>query len=236
MANQPKLAAFEGAGTRPLRLAIIVDKSRSMWERLPARQHALADFVEEIIRPGSDKAFLLAFDEVLEQLTDFTSDPKLLSAHINGIRRGGGSSVWDAVYFACRDRLARESRDGRLALVLVSDADDNQSHITRKEAIEMAQRTGVTIYVIGADQQSDSGTFSGRAIADSTGGQAFFPKARDLGKALHEVAGDLQSQYYLVFRPPDLSHDGQFHSIQIHPENKDLKTRTRKGYYAPKQT
>jgi len=230
-----KLAAFEGAGARPLHLAIVVDKSRSMWERLPATQQALEGFVQEIIRPDSDQAFVLAFDEVLDQVTDFTSDPKLLSAGINRIRRGGGSSVWDAVYFACRDRLAREPHDARLALVLLSDTDDNQSRVTRKETVEMAERIGVTIYVIGTDQESDRGAYSGKTIAGSTGGQAFFPKTRDLSKALHEVAEELQAQYFLAFRPPDPKHDGQFHSIQVHLENKDLKARTRKGYYALNQ-
>jgi Ca-activated chloride channel family protein len=230
-----KLAVFEGAGSRPLRVGMIIDKSRSMWERLPATQHALGAFAEEIIRPGSDKAFVLAFDEVLEQVTDFTSDPKLLSAGINSVRHGGASSVWDAIYFACRERLAREARDARLAIVLVSDTDDNQSHITRKEAIEMAERAGVTVYVIGTDEEPDRGAYSGKMLADATGGRALFPKTRDLGKALHEVAEDLSAQYYIAFRPPDLQHDGQFHSIQIHPEKKDLKARTRKGYYAPKQ-
>jgi VWFA-related protein len=228
-----KLAKFEGAGSRPLRIGILIDKSRSMWEMLPATQHALNGFAEEIIR-GPDKAFALAFDEVPDQATDFTGDPKLLSAAINSIRRGGASAVWDAVYFACRERLAPESANARLAIVLISDTDDNQSRTTSKEAIEMAQRAGVTVYVIGTDNEEQRAAYSGKKLAEATGGRAFFPGKRDLSKALHAVAEELGAQYYVEFRPVNLQHDGQFHSIQIIPENKKLKVHVRKGYFAPK--
>ncbi|HKF20889.1 MAG TPA: VWA domain-containing protein [Candidatus Angelobacter sp.] len=229
-----KLAKFESAGSRPLRIGILIDKSRSMWEMLPATQHALNGFTEEVVR-GPDEAFVLAFDEVADQATDFTGDPKLLSAAINSIRRGGASSVWDAVYFACRERLAPESANARLAIVLISDTDDNQSRTTSKEAMEMAQRAGVTVYVIGADEE-ERGTYSGKKLAEATGGRALFPGTgkRSLDKALHAVAEELGAQYYVEFRPVDLQHDGQFHSIQVRPEDKKLKVRARKGYFAPK--
>src|SRR5215467_14008286 len=103
--NRPpkEVVSFESQTDLPLRVGILIDASNSIRERFLFEQQATEQFVQEIIRPRSDKAFVLAFDEVSEVTQDFTSDVDKLGTGIRVIRPGGGTAMWDAVYYACRD-------------------------------------------------------------------------------------------------------------------------------------
>jgi len=158
------------------------------------------------------------------------------------LRPGGGTAMYDALYFACRDKLMKSGQVGpvRRAIILLSDGDDNQSHVTREEAIEMAERAEVIVYTIstnvsGSTQRGDKVLVR---IADATGGRAFFPfQVTDVANAFSEIQDELRSQYALSYKPANFQADGQFHTIEISAldTKKNLKVRSRHGYYAPKQ-
>ncbi|HKE30691.1 MAG TPA: VWA domain-containing protein [Candidatus Angelobacter sp.] len=240
--NRPpkEIVSFESQTDLPLRVGILIDASNSIRERFLFEQQATEQFVQEIIRPRSDKAFVLAFDEVSEVTQDFTSDVDKLGTGIRVIRPGGGTAMWDAVYYACRDKMLKEKNNMpvRRAIILVSDGDDNQSRVLRQEAIEMAQRAEVIVYAISTNLSNihDTGDHNLQALADATGGRAFYPyKLSDLADDFNEIQGELRSQYSISYKPDEFAPNGQFRSIQIIPENKKLKVRARKGYFAPKR-
>jgi Ca-activated chloride channel homolog len=240
--NRPpkEIVNFESQTDLPLRVGLLIDASNSNRERFLFEQQATQQFLQEIIRPQSDKAFVLAFDEVSEFTQEFTNDLEKLKAGIRIIRPGGGTAMWDAVFYACRDKMLKENNSGpvRRVIVLVSDGDDNQSRVSRREAVEMAQRTEVIIYAVSTNLSNvkDSGDYNLKALADSTGGRAFFPfKLQDLSDAFNEIQGELRSQYLVVYKPDDFQPNGQFRTIQIIPENEKLRVRARKGYFAPKR-
>jgi Ca-activated chloride channel family protein len=235
-----EIVGFESQTDLPLRVGLLFDASNSIRERFLFEQQATEQFLRKIIRPQSDKAFVLAFDEVSEVTQDFTNDPDKLDAGIRIIRPGGGTAMWDAVYFACRDKMMKEenSTPVRRAIILVSDGDDNQSRVLRQEALEMAQRAEVIVYTISTNLSNthDSGDHNLQALADATGGRAFYPyKLSDISDDLSEIQGELRSQYSISYKPDDFSPNGQFRSIQIIPENMKLRVRARKGYFAPKR-
>ena len=240
--NRPpkEIVNFESQTNLPLRVGLLIDASNSIRDRFLFEQQASEQFLQSIIRPDSDKAFVLAFDEVSEITQDFTSEMDKLRAGIRVIRPGGGTAMWDAVYYACRDKMMKEKNDTpvRRAIILVSDGDDNQSRVLRQEAIEMAQRAEVIVYTISTNLSNihDTGDHNLQALADATGGRAFYPyKLQDLSDDFNEIQGELRSQYSISYKPADFLPNGQFRSIQIIPENKKLKVRARKGYFAPKR-
>lgn len=241
--NHPpkEILSFESQTDLPLRVGLLIDASNSIRERFLFEQQASEQFLQEIIRAQSDKAFVLAFDEVSEITQDFTNDITKLNAGIRVIRPGGGTAMWDAVYYACRDKMMKEknSTPVRRAIILVSDGDDNQSRVLRQEAIEMAQRAEVIIYTISTNLSNihDTGDHNLQALADATGGRAFYPyKLSELSENFNDIQGELRSQYSISYKPPDdFAANGQFHSIQIIPDNKKLRVRARKGYFAPKR-
>jgi VWFA-related protein len=183
---------------------------------------------------------VLAFDEVPELTQDFTNDLDRLRHGINSIAPGGGTALWDAVYYACREKLLKERDTGsvRRAIILVSDGDDNQSRVLRHEAVEMAERAEVIIYAIstGLINTHDKGSDNLRALTEATGGRVFFPvKLDDVTQAFMEIQGELRSQYSVSYRPDRFEANGQFRTIQIVAGNKKLHTRAKKGYYVPRQ-
>jgi VWFA-related protein len=240
--NRPprQILDFAAETDLPLRVGLLIDASNSIRDRFLFEQDAAISFLHQIIRPKTDKAFVLAFDEVWDLTQDFTSDLDKLTKGIKVIRPGGGTALWDAVFYACRDKLMKEKETGpvRRAIILVSDGDDNQSRVLRQEAIEMAQRAGVIVYTISTNLSNnpDEGDRSLKMLAEATGGQAFFPfKLQDVANAFHDINEELRSQYSVFYKPDNFEANGQFRPIQIIADNKKYKVRAKKGYYVPRQ-
>jgi VWFA-related protein len=240
--NKPpkQIMNFSAETDLPLRVGLLIDASNSIRDRFLFEQDAAIEFLHQIIRPKTDKAFVLAFDEVWDLTQDFTGDLDKLTKGIKVIRPGGGTALWDAVFYACRDKLMKERETGpvRKAIILVSDGDDNQSRVLRQEAIEMAQRAGVIVYTISTNLSNnpDEGDRSLKMLAETTGGQAFFPfKLQDVANAFHDIHEELRSQYSVFYKPEGFEANGQFRVIQIAAENKKFRVRAKKGYYVPRQ-
>lgn len=232
---------FDAETDLPLRVGLLIDASNSIRDRFQFEQQAAIEFLQQIIRPRSDRAFVLAFDEVWDLTQDFTGDLDKLTRGIQVIRPGGGTAMWDAVYFACRDKLMKERDDFpvRRAIILVSDGDDNQSRVLRQEALDMAQRASVIIYTISTNLTSssvDQGDKNLKMLADATGGRAFFPfKLQELADAFHDIQEELRSQYVVAYKPDQFQANGQFRPVQITMADKKFRIRAKKGYYVPKQ-
>jgi Ca-activated chloride channel family protein len=124
-------------------------------------------------------------------------------------------------------------------VILLSDGDDNQSHTTREEAIEMAQRAEVIIYTISTNVSGMKSKHDKvlERMADATGGRAFFPfQLNDVADAFAEIQDELRSQYALSYKPANFQADGRYHTIEILAHSqKNLRVRSRKGYFAPAQ-
>jgi VWFA-related protein len=230
---------FSAETDLPLRLGILVDTSNSIRDRFKFEQEAAIEFLNQIIRPKFDQAFVLGFDTTPEVTQDFTDNTEALSKGVRMLRPGGGTAMYDAIYYACRDEIMAKDKgsiETRRAIILLSDGDDNQSRVSREEAVEMAQKAEVIIYTISTNS---SGTkLKGDKVlehfAEETGGRSFFPfKVQDVSDAFMQIQDELRSQYAVSYKPADLQLNGKYHSIQILADNKKYKVRARKGYYAP---
>ena len=234
------ILAFKGQTDLPLEMGLLVDVSGSVHSRFDFEQEAATGFLQHVIRPGYDKAFVLGFNAHGQVTQDFTDKVSLLSAGVRRLHNGGGTALYDAIYHACKDKLMKENSDRpiRKALIVLSDGEDNQSEVTKTQAIEMAQRAQVLIYAISTD---DSGLILRgdkilEQLADATGGRAFFPyKMKDITHSFSAIKDELRSQYVVSYKPSDFDADGRYRSIEITALKKDLQVRARKGYYAPRQ-
>ena len=236
-----EIRSFHSETDLPLQVGLLIDASNSVRDRFKFEQESAIEFLNQTVRPRYDSAFVVGFDVTPEVTQDFTDNTEELSRGVRALRPGGGTAMYDALYFACRDKLLKQPHKGpvRRAIVLLSDGDDNTSHVTREEAIEMAQRAEVIIYtistnVMGGRQRGDRVL---ERIADATGGRAFFPfQLNDVANAFAEIQDELRSQYALSYRPADLHADGRYHTIEIlAQDHKNLRVRSRHGYYAPTQ-
>ncbi len=224
----------------PIEMGLLVDMSGSVQGRFGFEKEAAIGFLQHIIRPGYDRAFVVGFNKESRLTQDFTDKVPLLSAGVQRLSNGGGTALYDAIYSACKEKLLREHSDHtiRKAIVILSDGEDNQSQYTRAQAIEMAQRAEVLIYAISTD---DSGLILRgdkvlEDLASATGGRAFFPyKMKDITHSFAAIEDELRSQYDVSYKPSDFDADGRYRSIEITALKKDLQVRARRGYYAPRQ-
>lgn len=230
---------FTAESDLPLRLAILIDTSNSIRERFKFQQEAATDFVDTVIRAHEDKAVVVSFDSAAELVADLTDDTEKLNKAIRGLRAGGGTALYDAIFFACRDKLMQDHPlyKFRRAMVILSDGDDNNSRYTRDQALEMAHKSDTVIYTISTNISGIEGDGDKilRYFAEQTGGQVFFPfKARDLAQSFENIANELRHQYNVLYRPDPLKTDGLYHPVEVKVKGrKDLVVRARHGYYAP---
>lgn len=232
------IISFKGQTDLPLEMGLLVDTSGSVHSRFGFEQDAATGFLQHVIRPGFDKAFVVGFNAHSQISQDFTDNISLLSAGVRRLHNGGGTALYDAIYRACRDKLMKDKSDHpiRKALIVLSDGEDNQSEVSEGQAIEMAQRAEVLIYAISTD---DSGLILRgdqilQQLADATGGRAFFPyKMKDITRSFSSIEDELRSQYVVSYKPSDFDADGRYRSIEITALKKDLQVRARRGYYAP---
>lgn len=231
---------FTAESDLPLRLAVLVDTSNSIRDQFRFEQQAAVRFIQSVVRPRQDKLMLVSFDTATEMVTDLTDDVRVLENGVKSLRPGGGTAMYDAIYFACRDKLMMDQpRDKfRRALILITDGEDTESRMTRDQALEMAQKADVVIYAISTNIKRDEsdGDKVLRYMTEETGGQAFFPfRIEDLDQSFENIANELRHQYNVFYRPEPMKTDGLYHPVTLRTKNrKDLIVRARKGYYAPK--
>jgi len=225
----------------PLRIGVLVDTSTSVRDRLRFEQEAAVDFLHTTLRAGKDLAFVVAFDVQPQVVQDYTDDMQKLSGAIRGLLAGGVTSLYDAIYFSCRQKMLIFPPPEpylRRVLIVVSDGEDNQSEHTREEALAMAQHAEVTIYAISTNATGLPlhGDKVLRRLAEQTGGRAFFPfKQSETAANFQEIARELRSQYTLAYISTNQAHDGTFRTIAIEPIPKGLQVRAKAGYYAPSE-
>src|SRR5580658_924999 len=241
--NKPPelIRSFHAETNLPLQVGLLIDASNSVRDRFKFEQESAIEFLNQTIRPRFDQAFVVGFDVTPEITQDFTDNTELLAHGVHELRPGGGTALYDALYFACRDKLlkAPKSVTVRRAIILLSDGEDNQSHVTREEAIEMAQRAEAVVYTISTNVSGTSGPGDKvlDRIADATGGHSFHPfQIRDVANAFAEIQDELRSQYAISYKPADLKADGHYRTIEIVAnDKKSLRVRSRRGWYSPTQ-
>ncbi len=165
----------------PLHIGIILDTSNSARRQLPFQKDAATEFAYTILqgRSSKNKIFLQTFDSTSSVIQDFTNDPDLLNEKIQELKAGGGKALFDAIYFACREKMLKsgDPEETRRVLVVMSDGLNVQSQHTLDEVISMARQAETMIYTIGnaAYGYTNTGDDLLEKLADATGGAAFFP-------------------------------------------------------------
>jgi len=234
------ISNFSSESNLPLTIALLVDTSGSIRDKLKFEEDAAIEFFYSTLQRGKDKALLISFDSGVDLIQDFTDDPEKLANEIRKIRAGGGTSLYDAVYLAVNKKLAGQA--GRRIVILITDGDDNSSRISLTEALEAAQKNDVTVYSISTNssaffgsKEQERGDKTLQKFSDETGGKMFRPlKNEDLASSFVNIREELRSQYQIGYRPTNNKLDGTFRRIKVDVLDRRFKARARSGYYMPK--
>src|SRR5437764_2336003 len=209
---------FTAESDLPLRLGILIDTSNSIRDRFKFEQEAAISFINGVIRANQDKGMVVSFDTKAELVADLQGDSEKLITAVRNLRPGGGTALYDAIFFACRDKLSQDQpkHKFRRAIVIVSDGDDNQSQYTRDQALEMAQKADVVLYAISTNisKIESDGDKVLRYYTAETGGRAFFPfKDEDLEHSFEHIANEPRNPYNDPYNAAPLKADRLFHPL-----------------------
>jgi VWFA-related protein len=236
-----KILFFNRETNLPLRIGVLIDTSNSIRERLHFEQQASTDFLDDIVRPEEDQAFVVGFDVEPVMVQDYTDNLDKLSTGIQSLQAGGGTGLYDAIYYACKEKMIYIPAPQpylRRVLIIVSDGQDNFSEHSREEALAMAQKAEAIIYAISTNWTGipTRGDKVLEYLASQTGGGSFFPmQASDLAEDFQRISHELRSQYSLAYVSTNSAHDGTFRKITIKTREKGLKVLAKTGYFAPAQ-
>ena len=218
----------------PLRVGILIDTSTSIHSRFQFEQQSANEFLLEMLKSKSDRAFVMGFDVTPTVTQDWTNNIDGLETGVNRLRPGGGTALFDAVYTACRDKLLDVSRGqepARKAIVLLSDGEDNQSRVYLDEAIKECQRAETIIYAISTNWTPSRGKGDKvlAQMAEDTGGQVFFPPTvEEVSNSFKDIEEELRSQYALTYTPADFKMDGAFRTIYLYCNDRRYQVRARR--------
>ncbi len=256
------LKNFNAETHLPLTLGILLDTSGSQIDVLPLEQQAGSQFLENVLK-SKDQAFLLSFDVNVDLLQDFTNSAHMLShamdkAQINTAGGNGGSGIpglgggtiptqggpkgtllYDAIYLASNEKMAQQN--GRKAMIILTDGDDQGSDHKIQEAIAAAQKANTIIYVILIADPGFYGGFgyngysAAKKISEESGGRLINvgSNGKKLEAAFQVIEEELRTEYLASYTPTNAKQDGTFRHISVQCKGDDMKVQVRRGYYAP---
>jgi Ca-activated chloride channel homolog len=239
------IISFQPQSNLPLDLAVLMDTSNSVKPKLKFEKDAALAFLETMLNSRQDRALFATFDSQVELRQDFTNRMDLLTQAINQVKAQGGTKMYDAIYGICEEKMMAPTSLGRRhAMVVITDGEDTESERELKDAIDIAQRSETTVYVISTESDGSFGAQLGlvdrkedkdlKRLAEETGGRAFFTAdVAELGKSFDGIARELRSQYLIAYEPSNGAYDSKYRQVEVRlPKRKDLKARTKKGYTA----
>ena len=234
-----KIYEFIPQSKLPLRLGLLIDTSGSVQDRFAFEKRAAGRFVQKVLNGTSDVGFVAGFSQETTVMHDFAADPNELRNGIDQLKSGGGTSLFDAVSYSCR-KLAEYPETGRvaLALVVLSDGEDNSSHRSLKQAIEQAESSGVTIYVVSTSENGSVRSDADRVLqllAERSGGEAIFPgDMMSFEKSLEKLRDLIRSRYLIAYKPAAFAANGKYRPVHVIAirDGKRMQVHVRKGYYA----
>ena len=254
-----KISFFARSTDVPLTLGLVVDVSGSQDHFTKQHEQDLEVFLKEVLGP-KDRAFLVTFGNHIRLISDFSpSGAEIIeSMQEHQVKNKGkdkkkhrqfpelgpkenrdlGTAFYDSIYYSVTEKLAQEN--GRRALLLFSDGEDNSSSHDMMTTIEKAQAENVVVYAIRYTEKAHGqltarnkyGTSVMDRIAKETGGAHIDAEVTDPHTYFRQIADELRTSYELGYYPTNLGKDETFRKIVIRPKQAGLKIRTKTGYFS----
>jgi len=246
-----KIAFFSRSSDVPLTLGLIVDASGSQDHFSKQHKHDLEVFLQDVLGP-KDRVFLLCFGNHLRLVSDFTQSSAQILDGLSRFEHGNthfpelgpkesrdlGTAFYDSIFYSVTEKLANEN--GRRALLIFSDGEDNSSSHDMMTAIETAQSANVMLFSIRYTEK-EHGKLTARnkygisvmdRIAKETGGAVFDAEVIDPHTYFRQISDELRNSYDLAYYPSNPIKDDSFRKIVIRPKQDELKVRSKTGYFS----
>jgi VWFA-related protein len=223
-----------GPGDPHTHLGLLIDVSESMGEDIAFTKTAAIKFLNSLLEAVD--VTVVDFDTEVRVTRYEQSEFVRLIERIRLKKAGGFTALYDAIGVYL-DGAA--GQDGRKVMLLYTDGGDTRSAMSWSDLLDVLKASDATIYVIGELEHQSSSTKNEQRmllqqIADLTGGQAFFPvSVKELDRMYEKVLTEIRAQYTLGYLSTNEKADGTWRKIDVKAIRKDMRVRSRKGYFAP---
>lgn len=241
-----EIALFASDEEAPVSMAIVVDTSGSMADKLDDVEDALTHLVERA--RTEDEIFLLRFSDDIQRLGRYTGgDRRAVEAQLRRLNASGATALYDAVLSGVT--ALQDARHRKRTLILVTDGNDTGSQATLRDARDAARGSELLLYalgighragrsfghaVLGHEDKVDIGAL--RELAEPSGGRAFMlDDAHRAGvdlidQAVMEIGVELRQQYSIGYYPKKPGKEGEFRRIHVAVRDPMMRVRAREGY------
>jgi len=234
---------FYSRKQQPIALAVLLDTSNSMEDKMATAQEAAVGFAKRLQQ--DDVAEVIDFSSQVRILQGFTNNAAELEKAIRSTRADGSTALYNAIYISLKElkkiKARTEDEIRRQAIVVLSDGDDTSSLLPYEEVLDLAKRSETAIYTIGLREQRETGRASFKEaeyvlkqLAQETGGRSFFPTSvHELPKIYEQISQELSTLYSVAYSSRNPSRNGAWRRIVVRLARPGLLARTRQGYYGP---
>ena len=239
--------SFFAAADVPLDLAILLDASASMSERMATVQEAAVSFASTL-RPG-DRITVVGIKDTARVLHDLDGDVIGASQAIRRTTASGGTALYNGLYTVIKQMQKVHAADGevrRQAIAVLTDGDDTTSIVNFDDVLALAKQAGISIYTIAlkspyptialtSQKYFSESEFAMKALAQETGALSFFPTdISQLAGVYGMITHELANQYAIGYTSNNARQDGGFRRILVRVDEPNVRTRTRSGYQVAK--
>jgi Ca-activated chloride channel family protein len=234
--NQQQEIRYFSTEDTPISVAILLDVSKSMSDKIDTERAALVEFFTNA--NPNDEYFAIAFSDRPRVLADSTQSLDQLQGQLLAAEPGGPTAMLDAVYLAISK--LRSAHYERKAILILSDGGDNASRYKLREIKSLARESDVQIYAVGLFETFFFNTIEERLgrvwlgeITDVTGGRTITVDNRGkVPEAAATISREMRNQYVLGYRPTSTAGT-KWRKVKVRltsPDERSLRAYYRQGY------
>jgi Ca-activated chloride channel family protein len=205
-----KIAHFSDEDA-PVTLGIIYDVSGSMSDLTSRSFQALSRLFETSHK--EDEYFIIAFNDRARLVQDFTTSPTAIMSRVTFVKAKGSTALYDGVYLGLEK--ARQGKQHKKALLIISDGEENSSRYNERELREMLTESDVPVYSI-AISALYAGVGTLHSLSEWSGGMTFAPEDEPVTRDIYtRIALMLRHQYTIGFYPTDAASNIDWHKVRV---------------------
>jgi VWFA-related protein len=240
--GKPQALEMFSAEEVPASVGFLIDNSNSMR---PSRDRVIASAVEFAKHSHpQDEIFVLTFNQEVRRawgprIVADTNPAQFAEAMQQAIIARGMTAIYDGIV-AGLGRL-EHAKHTRQVLIVVSDGGDNASQAKLDDVLKDVHESDATVYTVAlVDSLVPDGSNPKllRRLAQSTGGEFYFPRrVDDVPDAFERISKDIRSAYTIAYTPTkggDTAADRRRRTVKVYVRSQDgrvLNVRTRDGYF-----
>ena len=249
---EQKIAHFAKSAEVPLTLGLIVDASGSQDGFSRQHEKDIQVFLKNALG-SKDHAFLVGFGNHLRLVSDFTQSGTEMMERLKRYEKDSdrfpeigprevrdlGTAFYDSIFYSTEEKLA--NADGRRAILIFSDGEDNSSSHDMMSTIEAAQTANVLVYTIRYTATAKHGALTARnkygirvmdRLAKETGAWNVDARQTDPSEYFRRIAEELRTMYEVGYYPLNPMKDESFRKIVIRPKAEGVTIRAKSGYFS----